>query len=309
MFNKIIATLLLVCSLSVQAQQKPIRMVVAYGAGGLTDILTRKFEEPLEKELGRQLIIDPRSGAGGYIAFKHMATVKSDEVVIAITDSLALSNVILLYEDLEINNFKYLAQLGTTQGLVLAVRKGSPLKNIDNWRNYKGPPLNVGVNGMGASHHFYSWSMSNQISFPKTDIYYKGTGEMITQVIGGHVDAIWGNLASLIQFENTGKVDIVALTSNKRNELLPNTPTFKELGVNLPPKPMFIVIANDSTDTATLREVERAMAKLLSNTEFVKSLSLELQMEPGTGADARADTEKYLKAQAKFVEYVKTLKK
>jgi hypothetical protein len=189
------------------------------------------------------------------------------------------------------------------------VKKGSPLKNLDYWRNYKGPPINVGVNGMGAAHHFYSWSLSNQIPFPKTDIYYKGSGEMIAQVIGGHVDAIWVNLASVIQFENTGKVDIVALTNNKRNDLLPNTPTFKELGVEMPSKPMFIVIANNTTDTATLREVERAVTKLLNNTEFVKSLSLELLIDPGTGADARADTEKYLRAQAKFVEYVKALKK
>jgi tripartite-type tricarboxylate transporter receptor subunit TctC len=309
MFNKIIALLLLVCSLSVQAQQKPIRMVVAFGAGGLTDILTRKFEEPLEKELGRNIIVDLRPGAGGYIGFKHIANVKSEEIVIAITDSMALSNVMLLYDDVDINDFKYIAQLGATQGLVLAVRKGSPLKNFDYWRNYRGPPLNIGVNGMGAAHHFYSWTLSNQVPFPKTDIYYKGSGEMITQVIGGHVDAIWSNLASIIQFENTGKVDIVAVTANKRNELLPNTPTFKELGVSLPSKPMFIVIANNTTDVATLRDVERAVAKLLNNPEFVKSLSLELLIDPGTGADARADTEKYLRAQAKFVDYVKILKK
>jgi len=309
MFNRIIAILLLVCSLSVQAQQKPIKIVVAFGAGGITDILTRKFEEPLEKELGRQLIIDARPGAGGYIAFKHMANVKSEEIVIAITDSMALSNVMLLYDDVNIDDFKYVAQLGSTQGLVLAVRKGSPLKNFDYWRNYRGQPLNVGVNGMGASHHFYSWALSNQVPFPKTDIYYKGSGEMIAQVIGGHVDAIWSNLSSIIQFENTGKVDIVALTATKRNELLPNTPTFKELGISLPSKPMFIVIANNTTDVAALRDVERAFTKLLNNPEFVKSLSLELQIEPGTGADARSDTEKLFKAQAKFIEYVKTLKK
>jgi tripartite-type tricarboxylate transporter receptor subunit TctC len=309
MFNKIIALLLLVCSLSVQAQQKPIRMVIAFGASGITDILTRKFEEPLEKELGRKIIIEPRAGAAGYIAFKHMANVRSDEVVIAITDSMALSNVMLLYDDVNVDDFKYVAQLGYTQGLVLAVRKGSPLKNFDYWRNYRGTPLNVGVNGMGAAHHFYSWSLSNQVTFPKTDIYYKGSGEMITQVIGGHVDAIWSNLASIIQFENTGKVDIVAVTNNKRIDVIPNTPTFKELGVEMPSKPMFIVIANNTSDTATLKEVERSVTKLLNTPEFVKSLSLELLIDPGTGAEARADTEKYLKAQAKFIEYVKTLKK
>jgi len=307
MFNQIIAILLLVCSLSVQAQQKPIRMVVAYGAGGLTDIISRKFEEPLEKELGRQLTIDPRAGAAGYIAFKHMANVKSDEVVIAITDSMALSNISLLYDDLDISDFKYIAQIGYTQGLVLVVRKGSPLKNIDTWRNHRGLPINVGVNGMGAAHHYYSWLVSNQLGFPRTDIYYKGSGEMVTQIIGGHVDAIWVNLASIIQFEN--RVDIVAITATKRNELIPNVPTFKELGIDLPPKPLFMVIANNTTDTATLREIERAVTKLLNNPEFVKSLSLELQIEPGTGADARSDTEKLFKAQAKFIEYVKTLKK
>lgn len=307
MFNQIIAILLLVCSLSVQAQQKPIRMVIAYGAGGLTDIISRKFEEPLEKELGRKIIIDPRVGAGGYIGFKNVANTRSDEVVIAITDSMALSNISLLYDDLDINDFKYIAQIGYTQGLVLVVRKGSPLKNIDTWRNHRGLPLNVGVNGMGAAHHYYSWLVSNQLGFPRTDIYYKGSGEMVTQIIGGHVDAIWVNLASIIQFEN--RVDIVAITAPKRNELIPNVPTFKELGIELPPKPLFMVIANNTTDTATLREVERAVTKLLNNPEFVKSLSLELIIDPGTGADARSDTEKLFKAQVKFVEYVKTLKK
>ena len=177
MFNRIIAILLLVCSLSVQAQQKPIRMVIAYGAGGLTDIISRKFKEPLEKELGRNIILDPRPGAGGYIGLKHLASVRSDEIVIAVSDSMALSNISLLYDDVDISDFKYVAQIGYTQGLVLAVRKGSPLKNIDTWRNYRGTPLNVGVNGMGAAHHFYCWTMSNQIPFPKTDIYYKGSGE------------------------------------------------------------------------------------------------------------------------------------
>ena len=309
MFNRIIAILLLVCSLSVQAQQKPIRMVIAYGAGGLTDIISRKFEEPLEKELGRNIILDPRPGAGGYIGLKHLASVRSDEIVIAVSDSMALSNISLLYDDVDISDFKYVAQIGYTQGLVLAVRKGSPLKNIDTWRNYRGTPLNVGVNGMGAAHHFYSWTMSNQIPFPKTDIYYKGSGEMVTQLIGGHIDAIWSNLASIIQFEKTGKIDIVAVTNTRRIDVIPNVPTFKELGVELPSKPMFMIIANNTTDTATLREVERAVIKLLNNPEFVKSLSLELVIDSGTGAEARADTEKFFKAQAKFVEYVKTLKK
>jgi tripartite-type tricarboxylate transporter receptor subunit TctC len=104
MFNKIIAILLLVCSLSAEAQQKPIRMVIAFGASGITDILTRKFEEPLEKELGRKIIIDPRAGAAGYIAFKHMVNVRSDEVVIAITDSMALTNVMLLYDDVNVDD-------------------------------------------------------------------------------------------------------------------------------------------------------------------------------------------------------------
>jgi len=307
MFNRIIAILLLAVSLSVQAQQKPIRMVVAYGAGGLTDIISRKFEEPLEKELGRKIIIDSRVGAGGYIGFKNVANTRSDEVVIAITDSMALSNISLLYDDLDISDFKYIAQIGYTHGLVLVVRKGSPLKNIDTWRNHRGLPINVGVNGMGAAHHYYSWLVSNQLGFPRTDIYYKGSGEMVTQIIGGHVDAIWVNLASIIQFEN--RVDIVAITSPKRNELIPNVPTFKELGIDLPPKPLFMVIANNTTDTATLREVERAVTKLLNSPEFVKSLSLELIIDPGTGADARSDTEKLFKAQVKFVEYVKTLKK
>jgi tripartite-type tricarboxylate transporter receptor subunit TctC len=307
MFNKIIALLLLSVALTTHAQ-KPIKIVVPFTPGGVVDTTNRVLHSALERELGQTINIETRPGAGGAIGLRYIAQNKTDDVLITVIDAIALANVMALDDKVDIEDFKYLSQLGGSSGIALAVKKGSPLKDINYWRTYKGNPISIGANGFGGAHHFYSWNFNNYIAFPRTDIFFKGINEAIPMVVGGHMDAMWSQFANIEGFEREGKIDIVAVNSTKRYPTSPHIPTFRELGIDSPGA-KWILISNQTTDLTTIRNIEVAVNKLLTTKEFVKSLEIAgVVTDLNVTAQSKSSTVQALQQQSKFVEYVKTLK-
>ena len=307
MFNKIIAVLLLSFILVAQAQaQKPIKIVIPFTPGGIVDASNRIIHSALERELGQTVNIETRPGAGGQIGLRYIAQNKTDDVLITFIDALALSNAMALDDRIDLEDFKYLTQVGRSSGIALIVKKGSPLKDLNSWRTYKGNPITVGAYGFGGAHHFYSWTLNNQIAFPRTDVFFKGINEALPMVIGGHMDAMWGQFASVEGYERDGKIDIVATNAPKVSAN--NFPTFRELGIEAPGT-KWMVISNQTTDLVAVRNIEAAINKLLTNSEFVKSLQLVgITPEPGLTSQSKSSTIQALQQQRKFVEYVKSLK-
>ena len=307
MFSKIISALFLFVAVSAQAQSA-IKIVIPFGPGGIVDTTNRILHVALERELGQQVNIESRPGAGGQIGLRHIAQTKGNEVLITVIDAIALSNAMALDDKIDLEDYKYLAQIGVSSGISLIVKKGSPLKNINAWRNYQGNPVSVGANGFGGAHHFYSWSLSQHITFPRTDVFFKGVNEALPMVIGGHIDAMWTQFVNVESAEREGKVDVVAVNSVRRFPSSPHIPTFRELGINFQGA-TWIIVSNQTTDLTTVRNIETAVSKLLNNVEFVKSLQVS-----GVVADlalisrSKESTLQALQQQRKFVEYVKTLK-
>lgn len=306
MFNRIVAVLLLLLTLTVNAQTKPIRIVIPFGVGGLVDNANRRLQEALTQELGRTVQIDPRPGAAGYIGLKHMATTKTDEVLITVIDAMAVSNVILLHDDIVYEDFKYIGQLGVTTSVAMAVKRGSTLKNIDSWRT-QGRPINVGINGIAGAHHYYSWLFETQARVPITYVPYKGVAEMLNNLIGGHIDAGWANLPALEPHALAGRIDIVAVVHPQRADTVPDVPTFGELGIKTPLNAKWLVISNDTTDLATLRQVEQALVKLVNDPQFTQIMrTTGIILEPKLVDQARQSMTASLRQQTKFIEYIKT---
>ena len=307
MFSKIISVLFLFVAVSAQAQPA-IRIVIPFGPGGIVDTTNRILHVALERELGQQVNIESRPGAGGQIGLRHIAQTKGNETLITVIDAIALANAMALDDKIGLEDYKYLAQIGVSSGISLIVKKGSPLKNINAWRNYQGNPISVGANGFGGAHHFYSWSLSQHITFPRTDVFFKGVNEALPMVIGGHIDAMWTQFVNIESAEREGKVDVVATNSARRFPSAPHIPTFRELGINFQGA-TWIIVSNQTTDLATVKNIETAVGKLLNNSEFVKSLQTAgVVADPALISRSKESTIQALQQQRKFVEYVKTLK-
>jgi tripartite-type tricarboxylate transporter receptor subunit TctC len=307
MFNKIIVLLILAFTLTAQAQ-KPVKIVIPFTPGGIVDTTNRVLHSALEKELGQQVNIETRPGAGGQIGLRYMAQNKTDDVLITVIDAIALANAMALDDKIDLEDYRYLSQLGGSSGIALVVKKGSPFKNLNYWQTYQGNPITVGANGFGGAHHFYSWNLNNHIPFPRSDVFFKGINESLPMVIGGHIDAMWGQFSVMEMSEREGKVDVVAVNSPKRSPSSPHIPTFRELGIDSPGA-KWILISNQTTNLDAVRNIEIAVARLLTNSEFVKSLQMVgVTIDLTSTSQSKSSIIQALQQQRKFVEYVKTLK-
>lgn len=308
MFSRIVVVALLLLAFSAEAQQRPIKVVIPFGIGGLVDNLNRRFAEALEEDLGRRVQIEAKPGAAGYIGLKHMAQNKSDEVLISVIDAMAVSNVILLHDDITVEDFRYVTQLGVTTSIALAVKRGSPLKSVSDWRNYRGRSIMVGINGLAGAHHYYNWLFSQQLPNTSiTEVAYKGVNEMLQNLIGGHIDAGWANLASLEQQAQQGTIDIVAIIQQQRVETSPDVRTFAEQGITMPQNAKWLLISNQTTDLALLAQIDRSLRKLMQDPKFVQLIrTTGLVLEPRLADQATASQQQSLRQQTKFIEYIKT---
>jgi len=301
--------ILLLVSMSVFAGDRPIRLMLVWG-GGIPENLGRTMAPLLEQELGRQVNLEYKTGAGGLIGIRYLSQIHSDDIVLSMIDTTSLSNIIKTNSEISLDDFIYLGQLGSNRGVVLAVAKNSPLKNIEAWKTHRTIPLAVGINGMGATHHFYHWSLVNQTHTPVTEIFYKNSTDPLSNLLGGELDAMWGSVLQLEPYEKSGKLDILAVTGRQRIDTLPNVPTFRELGIKMPTVGKWIIISNNSNDTVSLQRIEQALNSIAKNPEFPRLLTQSgLLVDLGTGKDAKTATVESLQQQSEFSEYVKNLKK
>lgn len=256
MFSRLILGLLFCTSVSAQT----IKMVVPFSPGGQVDIITREAEKIVAQELKRTVMVEYRLGAGSSIGINSVARNKTTEVNLMFIDANALANVIVS-SSLDLTDFKFLALLGTTS-TALAVVKGSPYKNLKYWNTVK-RPINVGTNGVGSPHHYYTYSLGKSMNLLLEAVPYKGIAPAMNDLMNGSIDAMWGSVATLLPFEQAGKIEIIANLSTRRLPLVPNMPTFTELGYpNAGASTHWMILANSTADPDTLQQVSELFRKL-----------------------------------------------
>jgi tripartite-type tricarboxylate transporter receptor subunit TctC len=235
-------------------------MIVPFSPGGQVDIVTREIEQIITQELKRTVVVEYRVGAGSSIGIGSVAKTKTADVVLMAIDANALANVIVS-NDLSLGDFKFLNLLGTTS-TALAVVKGSPYRDLKYWSTVK-RPINVGTNGIGSPHHYYTYSLGRSMDLPLEAIPYKGISGSLADLLNGSIDAMWGSVASLVEYERAGKIELIAHLGTRRLPTEPNIPTFTELGY---PKAgsatSWMLISNASADPVILQTISELFRKV-----------------------------------------------
>ena len=297
MFSRLILGLLF-CT-TVWAQ--PIKMVVPFSPGGQVDIITREAEKIVAQELRRTVMVEYRLGAGSSIGITSVARNKSTEVNLMFIDANALANVIIS-DSIAMSDFKFLGLLGSTS-TALAVVKGSPYKNLKYWATVK-RPINVGTNGVGSPHHYYTYSLGKSMNLPLEAIPYKGIAPALNDLMNGSIDAMWGSVATLLPFEQAGKIEFIANLSTRRLPLAPNMQTFTELGLpNAGASTHWMIVANSTADDATLAQIAELFRKLPNDHD----LYTKTHILPEQGS-AESILKLRIQQQREFAEIVKLTK-
>ena len=214
---------------------RPLRMIVPSAPGGSPDINARELANELGKQMGQQVVVENRPGASGILGYELLARATPDGYTFAYISNFIATNP-GLYAKLSYDfarDFRpvifYFRGLNIlTVSPALAVRSVKEL--IDHARANPGK-LSFGSSGIGATPHLSMELFKSMTGTAIVHVPYKGTQQAVSDLIGGQIDILCDNMASLLPLVRSGRIRALAVTSLKRSAVLPELPTLDESGL------------------------------------------------------------------------------
>jgi tripartite-type tricarboxylate transporter receptor subunit TctC len=302
----VLATFAVAASAHAQSwPNKPISLVVPFPPGGTTDVLARALAEKLTVALGQTVIVESKPGAGATLGADFVAKSKADGYTLlmgAVHHTIAPSVFKKLPYDLQ-KDFAPITTVALVHN-VLTVSATNPAKNVAELvAQAKAQPgqLNYGSNGNGTAQHLIGTQFELVNGIELTHIPYKGSGPLVTDLIGGQVTMSFDTVTPVLPHIKGGKLRALAVTTGKRSSALPDVPTLAEAGVKgIDTGTWFGLLAPAATPKDITTRLHAETVKVLQSAEFKKRLE-EIGAEPvgntpeQMAQQMRADGEKFAK--------------
>jgi tripartite-type tricarboxylate transporter receptor subunit TctC len=267
----VVAAALTAAAAGAAAQDYPARAVEVispYQSGGTTDILGRPFIEAMAKHFGRPFVLVNRPGANGAIGVAATARAPADGYTLTFTTAVSLVVNPLVQANpgyTTIDSFDHICQTFSNE-MVIVVRPDSPLKSVaDILAAGKARPGAVSYSnvGTGSIPHLAMYELAQVAGVEFNAIPFKGGGEVVAQVMGGHVDFASATLTSVVKTP----VRIVGLFGKQRNPGIPDVPTLRELGYDVAPSSLGGLSAPRGLPADVRRKLEDA-CKVAAHSEL-----------------------------------------
>ncbi len=257
---------------------KPIKLIIPFAAGGTTDILGRLLAQQLSKDLGQNVIVENKPGAGGNIAAEFVAQSPADGYTIMLASGSMLTVNPNLYKKLPVNyakDFVYITNVASGPMLV-SVNPKLPVKNLAEFIAYaKTKDLNFGSAGIGSQVHMAGENFTYSAGIPATHVPYKGESAAINDLVAGQIDFMVGNLTAATGFAKNGQIKPLAVTSLKRSKQLPDVPTVAEAGIpGFESTGWFGLVAPANTPKVITEKIYAATVKAVNSEAMRTSLDL-----------------------------------
>jgi tripartite-type tricarboxylate transporter receptor subunit TctC len=207
---------------------RPVRWIVAYPAGGSTDIVARLIGQYLSEKLGQQFVIENRPGAGNNLGTEQAVRATPDGYTLLLVNPANAVNA-TLYEKL---NFNFIQDIAPVAGFirtpnVMEVHPSIPAKTVAEFIAYaKSNPgkVNLASSGAGTSIHMSGELFKMMTGLNMVHVPYRGSAPMLTDLIGGQVQVTFDNMPSSIEHIRAGRLRALAVTTAVRSEALPDVP-------------------------------------------------------------------------------------
>lgn len=222
-------------SLSQQYPVRPVRFVVPFAAGGSVDTLARTIGPRLAEALGQQIVVDNRPGGNGDIGMLIVAKSAPDGYTIVLGYIANLAIAPSLYAKMPydpIGDYAPVTQIATSPN-VLTAHPSVPAKNLQELvalAKAKPGAVNFASTGVASIGHLTGELLNNLAGMKMTHVPYKGGGQAIIDLVGGHVQVMFSGFSAAMPHIKSGKIRPLAVTGAGRSRALANVPTIAEQG-------------------------------------------------------------------------------
>jgi tripartite-type tricarboxylate transporter receptor subunit TctC len=281
-----------VVSMSALAQNWPtknVTVVVPWPPGGPSDIAARPWAKQLTESLGKSFVIDNRAGGGGNIGTAAVTRAQPDGHTLLITSSAPIVINPSVYKNMSFDPLKELAPVSNLLRvpLVLVTHPSLPAKNlkelIAHIQSKKGE-FSYASSGAGTPQHLTGELFNSVQKLNMTHVPYKGSAPAISDLLGGHIPMMFDSTIAIMPHIKSGKVRPIAISSAKRSPLLPDVPTFAELGVPaVESYAWYGLFAPAKTPAPVIAKINAETVKFMKSPEFEK-------IRAETGSDYVGDT-------------------
>jgi tripartite-type tricarboxylate transporter receptor subunit TctC len=268
---------------------RPVRLVVGYAAGGGNDILARLIAQCLSERLGQQFIVENRPGATANIATEAVVRAAPDGYTLLL---VGINNAVnaTSYDKLNFNFIRDIAPVATISGvpLIMVVPPSFPAKSVPEFIAYaKANPgkANMGSEGIGGVGHLSGEMFKMMAGINMAHVPYRGMAPALTDLMGAQVQVIFASMPSSLTYVMSGALRALAVTTAKRSEALPETPTVGEFLPGYDATGWYGIGAPKKTPTEIVdklnKEINAALADPKLKTRFAEIGAEPMTMTPG----------------------------
>ncbi len=255
---------------------RPIRLVVAFPAGSVTDTLMRHLSEPLTRELGQPVIVDNRPGGNGVVGTESVARSAPDGltwVVLSTTNGALITYLLRRPPYDPVRDFAPIGYLAETV-YILVVPAASPARTLAEFielaRRSRTPMTYSHGN---SSAHIASATLARMAGVEMTSVPYRGGPEALTDVIAGRIDSTFTDFPAAIPQMRDGKVRALAITAPRPFPLAPDIPPVAETYPGFDFMPWFAMAAPAGTPPAICARASAALRKVMTEPEMAQRLA------------------------------------
>jgi tripartite-type tricarboxylate transporter receptor subunit TctC len=286
---------------------RQVNLIVPFAPGGGTDILGRLIGQKLSERFGKSFVVENRPGAGTVTAAVQVAKSPPDGYTIMMATSGTMAMNTTLYKKLPYDPGKdlILVALVCNVPFVLVVNPALPVNSVaDLVKLAKEQPLSYGSGGAGAFHHLMGELLKTTFGIPMTHVPYKGTLPALNDVIAGHIQLMFSDLAPAYPLIQAGKLRALGVTTAQRAAAAPDIPPLAEVGV-----PGFdwaawqSVVAPGATPAEIIAKLNGAVNAAIAEPEVEKQL-IDLQFIP-RGKGSPEELDRFVKSET--VRWAKVL--
>jgi len=270
---------------------RPLTLVIPYPPGGTSDVVGRQLAQRLREELGQTVIAENKAGAATAIGATAVARAPKDGYTLLLSAGTTFTVLPHLNDKLQykLADFEPVAVVCSVP-FAFVVKKNFPARNMQEFiAHAKAHPgaINNATNGQGSMVHLLGEMVATGLDIKLTQVHYKGAAPATMDMIAGVVDSNVEALTSAVPNVNAGQYRALAVLSAERQPLMPNVPTFKELGYpSVMGETWYAVFAPAGTPRPVVDKLNAALRKITTSASFKEAMQkIGNEAKSGTPAE------------------------